>query len=123
MQSNGTFDNTYDYYATSLQEIAAHVVLEDGKLADACMYAVDVINLLKSLNMDLPCRLRFEFERSRIRFEWDHPDGSLVVFLIADEEIRSLVYKENNTIIEMNTVQRGSLNAESFNPNKRQCNV
>lgn len=123
MQSNGTFENSYDYYAGCLQEIAAHIVVEDSKLADACMYAVDVIKLLKSLSMDLPCRLKFEFDKSRLRFEWDHPDGSLVVFLIADEEIRSLVYKENNTIIEMNTVQRGALSAESFNPNKRRYNV
>lgn len=123
MQSNGTFENSYDYYVDCLKEIASNIFVQDAKLADACMYAVDVIKLLKSLNMDLPCRVKFDWEKSRLRFEWDHPDGSLVVFLISDEEIRSVVHKQDSTIVEVNIVQRGGLNAESFDTSKRPQNV
>jgi hypothetical protein len=114
MQSSGTFENSYDYYCKSLQEIAEYIAADDVRLADACLYAVEVIQLLKSLNMALPDHIRFDWDKSRLRFEWKQDDGDLVVFLITDEEIRSLVYKQNSTVVEFNTVQRGSLSSEKI---------
>jgi hypothetical protein len=114
MQSSGIFENSYDYYCKGLKEIAEQIASEDPRLADACIYGSELIQLLKSLDMDLPSRIKFEWEKSRIRFEWVQSDESLVVFLVSDEEIRSLVYKENNTIVEINTVQRGSLSEDSL---------
>ena len=113
MQSSGIFKDSYDYYVNFLGEIALELQVEKPKLAEACMYAVDLVRLLQSLSLNLPDRLKFDFEKSRLRFEWEQ-DGAEVVFLISDEEIRSIVYREGSELIELNTVQRGGLALDSL---------
>jgi hypothetical protein len=121
MQNNGTFENSYDYYVECLVEIATNIASDHEKLADACMYAVDLVMLLKSLQMDLPCKVSFDWNKSRLKFEWNKPGQESVVFIISDEEIRSLVYKDNNSLVEINTVHRGSLSSDALY--KRNMNV
>jgi hypothetical protein len=107
MLNNGTFEGSYEYYIDFLSAVAFALGDDQAKMADACMYAVDLIGLLQSLGLNLPDNVKFDFEKSRLRFEWRQNDDSDVVFIISDEEIRSIVYKNGGELIELNTVVRG----------------